>query len=500
MKQNKLHYLLTILACLMMFSFSQEAVALELSQSKINEIENFVDQQMKKGLLPGLALVIVKEDQIIYSNGFGYADLKRRSPVTSDTLFEIGSTSKAFTAMAILQLREQGLLNLADTVSKYFPWFEVRYAGENIEITIEQLLNQTSGIPFESIDKIPATSSDDAFPMTVKTLVNTELRSRPGSRFEYATINYAVLGAIVEKVSGQRFEEYMQTHIFEPLGLRDTRMDSPQADLQRKATGYRYRFGKASVIKPPRYRGNLSAGYVVTNAQDFAQWIMVNLGTIPSFRASSELLRFTHKANKSVPKYFDGSYYGMGWFVYDESRRIAHGGNNPDYASYIVLSPAEKTGVGILTNLNTYFGDYIAEGVMSLVKDEEITFQFDAYNRSLDRFATKLFYCTLPFTVLFLLLNGIVIVTICVQKRRYKKLTAKRFIWTSVLALLLVGFVWIVYLFPKIFAGLSWPFILIWTPASLPAGIITIGITGVFVFTLLFLLTVFPKKDKEVTA
>jgi putative ATP-binding cassette transporter len=124
-------------------------------------IEKKVRELMEDGDIPGLSLVIVKGDQV-YTRGFGYADVEKESPVTSDTLFELASTSKAFTAVAVLHLEKEGLLKLDAPVSKYLPWFYVYYNDEKHPITLRQLLHHTSGIPTRTISLIPPGNADGA--------------------------------------------------------------------------------------------------------------------------------------------------------------------------------------------------------------------------------------------------------------------------------------------------------------------------------------------------
>ncbi|HLP47886.1 MAG TPA: serine hydrolase domain-containing protein, partial [Candidatus Kapabacteria bacterium] len=147
------------------------------------EMEKRVIKLMEKGDIPGLSLVIIDDDKPVYIKSFGYADLEKKIPVTPDTLFELGSTSKAFTALGILQLEKKGLVNLDDPVSKYLDWFSATYKGIKYEITLRQILHQTSGIPFKSIGLIPESNADDALQQTVEKLKGIKLSRVPGEAF-----------------------------------------------------------------------------------------------------------------------------------------------------------------------------------------------------------------------------------------------------------------------------------------------------------------------------
>src|SRR5688572_2531437 len=185
------------------------------------DFDRRIGELMSKGDIPGLSLVIVKGDQTMVK-GFGYADLQTNTKVTPQTFFEIGSCTKAFTALAALKLQKEGLLNLNDPVTKYLPWLQMRYKDREFPITLDQFLHHTSGVPFKSISHIPADTSSRALENTVRTLVGQELAHVPGTVYEYATINYDVIGLVIDKVSGMSYERYMVENIFQPLGLKNT--------------------------------------------------------------------------------------------------------------------------------------------------------------------------------------------------------------------------------------------------------------------------------------
>ncbi|MDM5223042.1 serine hydrolase domain-containing protein [Peribacillus sp. NJ11] len=138
---------------------SHPKIANAESSEKIQKIDKFVEKQRSISKIPGLSLVIVEKRKTVYQKGFGYADVKAKTPVTSNTLFEIGSTTKAFTGLAILQLEKEGLLKRSDDVRKYIPWLELKYNGEPQTITLNQLLHHTSGIATNSITQIPESNA-----------------------------------------------------------------------------------------------------------------------------------------------------------------------------------------------------------------------------------------------------------------------------------------------------------------------------------------------------
>ena len=115
-----------------------------------------------------MSVVIIKGKDIVYSNGFGFADVENKRPVTKDTFFELGSTSKAYTALAVLKLVEKGKINLKESVDSYIPWLTFTHKDSRVSVTIEQLLHHTSGVPFQTIDDIPVSDENDALEKTVR--------------------------------------------------------------------------------------------------------------------------------------------------------------------------------------------------------------------------------------------------------------------------------------------------------------------------------------------
>ncbi|GIO54795.1 hypothetical protein J21TS7_31130 [Paenibacillus cineris] len=171
---------LLLLAAVMTISSIAPGIVWAESNDKIRKIEQYVKNQQSISKIPGISVVIVEKGETVYQKGFGYANVETKTPVTSETLFELGSTTKAFTGLAILQLEKEGLLHRTDDVQKYIPWLELTYHGEPQKITINELLHHTSGIPSNTITRIPESKADNALELTVKTLQGQTLNRKPG--------------------------------------------------------------------------------------------------------------------------------------------------------------------------------------------------------------------------------------------------------------------------------------------------------------------------------
>ena len=312
-----------------------------------------IQAMMKKGKIPGLSIIIIDGDKQPFIKNFGYADLERKIPVNSHTLFQLASCSKSFTALAALKLEEQGLIHLDSPVSTYLPWFRARFRRfKNREITLRQLLHHSSGIPWTTICDIPAGNSGQMLEQTVRNIKNTRLKHSPGRWFTYATINYDIIGAVIETVTRLPFETYMEREIFQPLGLLHTVVG---VDTSRpgQAVGYKSGFPRPFRYEAPVFRGNNPAAYILSTPGDMARWLMLQLGLIDSPMKS--LIERSHLPDESVPSHWlTRSYYGMGWFIRRENRDpVFHGGLNPNFACECWLKLGRKRAIAVLSNSNS---------------------------------------------------------------------------------------------------------------------------------------------------
>jgi CubicO group peptidase (beta-lactamase class C family) len=309
-----------------------------------------IRDMMKKGKIPGLSIVIIDGDNPPFIKNFGYAHLEKKIPVHSDTLFQLASCSKSFTALAALKLEEQGLIDLDSPAATYLPWFRSRFRRYKIQdITLRQLLHHSSGIAWTTICNIPRGDSDDMLEQTVRNIRSAPLKHPPGRRFMYATVNYDIIGAVIEVVTGLSFEQYMEREIFQPLGLHHT-VVGVNTESPEKAAGY-----KSGVLGPSRYdapvfRGNNPAGYILSTPEDIARWLKLQLGLVDT--PMKPLIEKTHVPDESVPTYwFTRSYYGMGWFVQrDKKDPLYHEGLNPNFTCKFWLRLGKKRAVAVLSN------------------------------------------------------------------------------------------------------------------------------------------------------
>jgi CubicO group peptidase (beta-lactamase class C family) len=346
-------------------------------------IDRYVRDEMDAQRIPGLALGIVHEGGIVHLRGFGKADESGRA-VTPQTLFFNGSTTKSFTALAIMQLREAGKLELDSAVQRYLPWWRVADAKASARITVRQLLYQVSGLTKATGNEHATTTDNSASALEdqVRELRSAKLAGTVGETWQYSNANYNTLGMVVQAVSGQPYETYVREHILTPLEMSHSVMTVTAAKQHGLVTGYRYWFGFPFAVGQPFNRGNLPAGGLISNVQDMAHYLtaQVNGGrygtkTILSPAGMAEL----HRAG--VPTGHDNVDYAMGMEVRTTNgiRTIAHDGSNFNAHANLVLIPDGKWGIILMENAENspdeFFGSRrmsgIADGVTSMVKGKQ---------------------------------------------------------------------------------------------------------------------------------
>jgi CubicO group peptidase (beta-lactamase class C family) len=340
-------------------------------------VNDYLRAEMRELQIPGLAVVVVAGDQVVYTQGLGVADPAGRA-VTPQTPMLLGSTSKGFTALAVMQLVEAGKVDLDALVVHYLPWF--RLAGGPpgapadawTQITVRQLLYHTSGIPEYAGANVWMSryAGDDALEQEVRSYADVAPDHAPGESFEYSNANYQILGLIVQSVSGQTYEAYVEEHIFRPLDMRHSYAVAAEApDL---ATGYRYWFGRPfPAAHLPVPRALAPAATLVSTAEDMGHYLIAQMNggryggvQVLSAQGMAEL----HRPGIAI----DGSSsYAMGWVVGPDGA-VSHNGETPSFTSGLRI--AGDWGVfavrNIAANQREQRLEEIAPGVLSVVRGE----------------------------------------------------------------------------------------------------------------------------------
>ena len=494
-KTNKIFLIQTIL--LLFFFISYPAVALD--RNSLNELEKKLDSYVKivmsESKIPGVAIAVVTSDGSEIVKGYGSTGNNTLQNVTDKTMFQLASNSKAFTATAILRLVKEGKVKLGDSVSRYLPWYKAFYNGQPYEIQIDQLLHHTSGIPSSLITNIAADTSSEALFNTIHDISPLELLHEPGGSFHYSSINYDILGLIIQEESGLSYEDYMVEKVLRPLGLMKTVPDIYSIKFEELARGHKIGWYGVVPYDAPNYRGNTPAGYIWSNADDVSHWMKLNMGLVETddFRDILEQLR--EPAQNMSSDY--GYSYGAGWYIeQNESVEISHDGSNPNFSSYILMKPVEKIGVAVLTNINSPLTETIATNISSFMSGNNYALHngMDSDPMILiDRVTTSvIIICLLLFA--FLVRKSIQIFVMIRKGSRRKSLALKRVALCMVTLIGTITFMLSIYVIPDYFLdGYPWGFLMVWAPSTLTWAAISLSIVG-FLFGLYVMLSsLFPK-------
>jgi cyclic peptide transporter len=507
MKKEKLRFVYIFLFTIALF-FNCQVVQSASDSNKIKGfdpknpiqlhkmIEERVEALMKEGKIPGLTLVLINKDDPVYLKSFGYADMNKKQPVTPDTLFELGSCSKVFTALAMLNMEKSGKVDLDNPITHYFPFFKATIDGNEVDITIRQLLHHTSGIPTSALSLLEPDSSDQALLNTVKKVSGIRLDSKPGTKFEYSTINYSLAGAVIEKVSGISFEQYVNENVLKPLGLKSSFVgvdqNSPPAEL---SVGYKIGFGKPRPFVPPVYRGNNPAGYVVMNGSDLATWLKVLIQQEST--PLDDLVVRTYQPDRSVkPNPNSFTSYGMGWIINPyENQGIYHTGLNPNFTTFVLFNPHQKVAVAIMSNSNSPFSPYIGHTVLELIHGRKLSEKFlpgGGMDKSLTVVAFMMALAVL-LVVLFLLW---VVFDLITRRRAFYWGGWKQLLKIFAVFMIYTPFLYGIYILPRAIAGANWDMAIVWGPLSFKISIFLMLLAMASGFFAFMVSSFFPHKSR----
>ncbi|HLH26121.1 MAG TPA: serine hydrolase domain-containing protein [Chloroflexota bacterium] len=330
-------------------------------------IDAYVQERMAAWDVPGLALVAIDGGRVVRRRGYGLADREAGTPMTDATLVPIGSTGKALTALAVLQLVEQGRLALDAPVTDYLPYFRVADAC-GARITPRELLSHTAGLPASGI--ADEAWDADALERYVRGLASVPLRRAPGSGWEYANSGFAVAGLVVQTVAGEPYEQYLAEHVFEPLGMQRATFDPAVARARGLAQGYYHRGETLVPFPPPLSRSDAPAGGLMASAADVASYLLALLHG--GERGGVSVISPASLATMWAPQVSldETLAYGLGWYVGDLDGALAvwHSGSMLTTGSRFDVAPDEQRAVAVLTNTDDEAKEEIADGVLALLR------------------------------------------------------------------------------------------------------------------------------------
>lgn len=345
MRIYRLNFLFVVSCVFVLLSPTSFAQETALAAVDATEIDAFVLSEMEADRVPGAALVVIEAGEIAYVKGYGTA-VSNGTPVTAETSFILGSVSKPVTATAIMQLVESGKIALDDPVQKYLPWLETANPDVGAAITIRHLLHHTSGLPTSAYLPI----NEEPLAERVKRL-NDVMPTAPVGTFQYSSPNYQVLGLIVEVVSGQSFGDYIQEHIYTPLEMAHSFVSQTNAQANGMADGHRIWFGFPVANELPFDEAGLPNGYLISSAQDMAQFMLAHMNKRPLL--SPQSIQAMQTPSENSPN------YGFGWQLgtWDKQPLVMHGGAGQNFRTMALMLPDAKQGVIVLINSATFVGD-----------------------------------------------------------------------------------------------------------------------------------------------
>jgi CubicO group peptidase (beta-lactamase class C family) len=350
-----------------------------------NQLEKKLDEILTNHFnssQPGCEVLVAKHGKIIYKKAFGNADLELNVALNPDMVFNLASITKQFTAVAILQLVEQGKISLLDSLQKFIPDFP----SKGHTITIENLLTHTSGIKdYMQIDY--PNSFMERLDYRPKQLIdsfkNFALEFEPGTKFSYSNSGYYLLGYIIEKITGKRYQSYVQDNLLTPLGLTHTYFDSAGIVIPNRVNGYQK---DDTVFKNADYWSptiEYAAGGLISNVDDLFKWHngLYSYRILKKENLQKAFTSFQLKDGTSTD-------YGYGWFLKTSNgiKSIAHAGGIPGFITNEIYFPAEDIFIAILCNCGSAPIDELSVNISAIVLGKPLQTDVKVDANTLDKY------------------------------------------------------------------------------------------------------------------
>ena len=316
-----------------------------LTHAAADKIDDLLKTKMETRKIPGLSLAVVQNGKVVKIKGYGLANVETETPATPQTVYQLASVTKQFTATAIMMLAEDGKLSIDDSIGKHLDNLPTAWSS----VTVKHLLNHISGIKsYTDLPDIMTQFRKDVTPKEIIKLAgDSPMDFAPGEKWHYNNTGFFLLGLIIEKVSGKPYGEFLQERIFQPLQMTSTRLNVNQDIISKRATGYTVQAGKlrngdyVSATQP------FSAGALVSTVEDMVKWDQA--------LADGKLLKkASFEQMWTATRLSDGKTqnYGFGWSIEDHNghREIGHGGGIPGFSTYIGRYIEDKLTVIVLAN------------------------------------------------------------------------------------------------------------------------------------------------------
>jgi serine beta-lactamase-like protein LACTB, mitochondrial len=339
-----------------------------LSPEKLAAIEKAVSSFMSANSVPGIGAAVVLEGEPVWSAGFGMSDLEDYAPATSATLFRLGSISKPMTAVAILQLTERGKLDLDAPVQKYC----LAFPKKDWPITTRELLGHLGGIRHYNPDgkgDVPEDSARHFASMeeSLQIFANDPLVAKPGTKFNYSTYGYTLLGCVLEGAAAEKYVDYVKENVFHPAGMGQTQADNFFAVIPHRTRFYHK--DKAAVVQNAGVLDSsykIPGGGLISSADDMAHFEAAILADKLLRHATRDLMWTSQKTA-------DGKLtgYGLGWGLTERFgvRILAHTSGQQGTSTAFEVVPERRAGVVVLANMDNVDSGWLADEILKIVLD-----------------------------------------------------------------------------------------------------------------------------------
>ncbi len=316
--------------------------------SENSDVAVMINHHLKDSNIPGIVVGIIKNGELIYSDQIGIDG--NGKDLNSNTPMFIGSISKSLTALATMQLVEKNLISLEDPIKKHIPYFKVANPTLTENITVKDLLYQTSGLSRKR--SIPSSDYDFSIKKRVKALSDMKEVIDNGQEFHYLNDNYNILGLLIEEVSGKTYGGYMKENIFDPIGMLNTTANVENIRAE-NIYGYTNIFGFSKKIKQlvPRY--DIPSGYIISNLKDMSSYMSFLLNPDESILSAAAIDKMREVSGDSN--------YAMGWHIkeVDNLTIVEHSGAVPGFSSHMALIPETNSGYIYIMNKNHLIHNFV---------------------------------------------------------------------------------------------------------------------------------------------
>lgn len=352
------------------------------------QIDEFINENLENWKMSGLAVGVVKDNQVIFKKGYGYKDIDKKTPVETNSLFSIGSASKSFTSLCIAILIKRGLIDSwEDKVKKYIPDFETscEYATEHM--SIKDILSMRSGYTYKPYGNFlfygSRFTNDEMIKRSKYIPFDLELRDF----FFYENLNFIIAGKIVENVTGMTWHEFVKKEILDYLGMKESNsLHEYMENHKEKTEPHMIIDGKIAKIKRRNIDNAGSAGSIVSSVDEMVEWLKFNLSDGRDLVRKEDMEKM-HRAHTVIDlDLFERDSmedifipcYGLGWFVYEFNgvKCFLHGGSIDGYSAFNVLCPEYNLGIVILSNMDQ---NYMHQPIMRYIIDL-VTNKSNIYN------------------------------------------------------------------------------------------------------------------------